>query len=170
MTETLATPSGRLVESQLSSLLVKDTSNAIFDLGKDRAYLFKVGYSSNNAYKLLFDPQIYKEAYERIKSKPGNMTPGVDRNTLDGFSNEKIYKIIEAMKSRGFKFQPSRRVMIPKKNGKHRAISIPSPLDKVVQSAIHIILEKIYEPLFRDSSHGFRPNKSCHSALNTIKT
>jgi group II intron reverse transcriptase/maturase len=123
-----------------------------------------------NLYHEMFKPQNYKQAYEQIKSKAGNMTPGISGETLDGFSNDKIMKIIEAMKDRSFKFKPSRRIQIPKPNGKLRNIGIPNPIDKIVQRVIKGILERIYEPVFLNTSHGFRPDRSCHTALKYIKT
>jgi retron-type reverse transcriptase len=97
------------------------------------------------------------------------MTAGADKETLDGFLIEKIKKTIQSMKDRSFKFNPSRRIEIPKANGKKRCIGIPSPVDKVVQTVAKNILEEIYEPIFNDSSHGFRPNRSYHTALREIK-
>jgi len=128
-----------------------------------------VNFLPRNIYKHLFIPQIYKDAYSKIKSKPGNMTPGVDNETLDGFSNRTINKIVLEMKNRSFKFKPSRQLLIPKPNGGFRTLGVPSPVDKIVQSAIKSLIEQVYEPLFKDSSHGFRPNRGCHTALKKIK-
>lgn len=61
------------------------------------------------------------------------MTPGISEETLDAFSNKKIDKIISQMKDRSFKFKPSRRVYIPKADGKKRPLGIPCPIDKIVQ-------------------------------------
>jgi len=120
-------------------------------------------------YNDMFNEQNYKNAYEQIKRKEGNMTEGTDKETLDGFSIAKIRKTIQSMKDRSFKFKPSRRIEIHKVNGKKRIISIPSPVDKIVQTVAKNILEVIYEPKFQESSHGFRPNRGCHTALREIK-
>jgi group II intron reverse transcriptase/maturase len=124
-------------------------------------------------YRLLYSEDLYLAAYERLKSKPGNMTPGVDGSTLDGFSRETIRRIISSMRDESFRFSPARRVEIPKANGKMRPLGIASPTEKVVQEAIRMVLEAIYEspggPTFLDSSHGFRPGRSCHTALKEIK-
>ena len=120
-------------------------------------------------YNDMFNEQNYKEAYEQIKGKEANTTEGADKDTLDGFSIVKIRKIIQSMKDRSFKFKPSRRIEIPKANGKKRMIGISCPVDKIVQTVAKNILEDIYEPKFQESSHGFRPNRGCHTALREIK-
>ncbi|WP_244422421.1 reverse transcriptase domain-containing protein [Ktedonobacter racemifer] len=128
---------------------------------------------NDDLYRLMFKEDLYIIAYEQIKSKPGNMTPGTDGETLDGFSLETIRESIEAMRSESFQFQPVRQSFIPKANGKMRKLGIPSAKDKIVQQAIYMILEAIYDsshtPYFRETSHGFRPNHSCHTALREIR-
>jgi retron-type reverse transcriptase len=104
-------------------------------------------------------------AYENIKSKPGNMTPGVTPETLDGISKSRIESLSQSLKDESFTFSPSRRVQIPKASGGFRPLSVAPPMDKIVQEAMKLVLESIYEPLFKDCSHGFRPNKGCHTAL-----
>lgn len=120
-------------------------------------------------YRLLYRPELYELAYEKIKSKPGNMTEGSDGKTLDGFSFQIITDLIERLRNESFQFHPARRIFIPKANGKQRPLGISSPLDKVVQEALRLILEAIYDSphgaYFRNCSHGFRPNRSCHTAL-----
>lgn len=124
---------------------------------------------NSDLYRLMYSEDLYVIAYERIKSKPGNMTPGVDGSTLDGFSMEAIRSIIGKMRDESFRFAGARRVEIPKANGGVRALGIAPPKDKVVQEAIRIILEAIYEPTFSDHSHGFRPKRGCHTALQEIR-
>jgi group II intron reverse transcriptase/maturase len=127
------------------------------------------GWVNFDLYRLLYRPELYEVAYERIKSKPGNMTAGSDGVTLDGFSFQVITDLIASLRDESFQFQPARRIHIPKANGKQRPLGIPSPLDKVVQEVRRLILEAIYDSphgaYFRESSHGFRPNRSCHTAL-----
>jgi len=109
-------------------------------------------------------------AYERLKSKPGNMTPGTDGQTLDGYSVEDIQKMIGLLRTEQYRPTPVRRVYIPKKvKGKRRPLGVPSPRDKLVQECIRLILEAIYEPNFHDNSHGFRPGRSCHTALESLR-
>src|SRR5215472_9699163 len=128
---------------------------------------------NDDLYRLLYKADLYILAYERIKSKPGNMTPGTDGETLDGFSMEAIQTIIEEMRTEQFHFKPVRTTFIPKANGKMRKLGIPCVRDKVVQEAMRLILEAIYDspygPYFRDTSHGFRPNHSCHTALREFR-
>ncbi|WP_052567960.1 reverse transcriptase domain-containing protein [Ktedonobacter racemifer] len=130
-------------------------------------------WTNDDLYRLMFKEDLYIIAYEQIKSKPGNMTPGTDGETLDGFSLKTIREIIEAMRSESFQFKPVRQSFIPKANGKMRKLGIPSAKDKIVQQAIYMILEAIYDsphtPYFQETSHGFRPNHSCHTALREIR-
>lgn len=121
----------------------------------------------------MYKEELYILAYERIKSKPGNMTPGTDGQTIDGWSLEEIQKIIQEMRSEKFQFKPVRIEYIPKSNGKMRKLGISSARDKIVQEAIRLILETIYDsphgPYFLETSHGFRPKRSCHTALREIR-
>ena len=100
---------------------------------------------NDDLYRLLYKADLYILAYERIKSKPGNMTPGTDGETLDGFSMETIQTIIEEMRTEQFRFKPVRTTFIPKANGKMRRLGIPCVRDKVVQEAMRLILEAIYD-------------------------
>ena len=80
---------------------------------------------NHEIYRLMYKEDLYIVAYERIKSKPGNMTPGTDEETLDGFSLEAIREIIREMKTEQFRFKPVRQEFIPKPNGKMRKLGIP---------------------------------------------
>ena len=130
-------------------------------------------WTNDHLYRLLYKEDLYILAYERIKSAPGNMTPGTDGKTLDGFSLHMIDEIIEEMRTEQFQFQPVRTVYIPKANGKMRKLGIPSTRDKIVQEVIRMVLECIYDSpygaYFHEASHGFRPTRSCHTALQEIR-
>lgn len=130
---------------------------------KDENYVFQ------RLYRNLFCIDLYMLAYARIYKNEGNMTPGVDEQTIDGFSKDRVYKIIERMKTETYYPKAVRRSYIPKKGGK-RALGISSFDDKLVQEVLRQIIEAIYEPLFSDCSHGFRPNRSCQTALHQIKS
>jgi len=144
-------------------------NQALIGLEALRKHNVDRGWVNYDLYRLLYRPELYEVAYERIKSKPGNMTAGSDGQTLDGFSHQTIRNLIASLRDESFQFQPARRIHIPKANGKTRALGIPSPRDKVVQEALRLILEAIYDSphgaYFLESSHGFRPNRSCHTAL-----
>lgn len=122
----------------------------------------------DNIYSLLYQRECYDLAYGYIKSNPGNMTPGSDGTTLDGWSIDKIDHIISQMKNESFKFTPSRIVEIPKQDGSKRQLAIAPPKDKIVQRILAWILEAIYEPTFLVNSFGFRPNLGCHDAIKFI--
>ena len=97
------------------------------------------------------------------------MTPGTDGQTIDQMSIGRIERLIETLRNESYKPHPAKRVYIPKKNGKKRPLGIPSVEDKLVQEVVRMILEAIYEGHFESSSHGFRPHKSCHTALTSIQ-
>ena len=126
-------------------------------------------YVFERIYRILFNEDMFMLAYERIKSKPGNMTPGTDGKTIDGMSISHIQKIIESIKDESYQPQPVKRVYIPKKNGKKRPLGIPTVDDKLVQEVTRLILEAIYEGSFEDSSHGYRPFRSPQTALARVK-
>lgn len=125
---------------------------------------------NKDLYRLLCKKDFLSACYQSIKSKAGNMTPGVDLETLDGYSDKTLDSAINALKDQTWQFKPVRRQYIPKANKKLRPLGIPSPRDKIIQKGIEMILSAIYEPLFSDLSHGFRAGRSCHSALRLVRT
>lgn len=127
------------------------------------------GYRYEQLYRNLYNPAFYLLAYQQTYSKPGNMSPVVDGKTFDGMNLARVNKIITSMKDHSYCPKPARRTYIPKKNGKLRPLGIQSSDDKLVQQVMKMMLENIYEDTFTDTSHGFRPNRSCHSALSQIK-
>lgn len=127
-------------------------------------------YKFERLYRNLYNPEFYLLAYKNIYTNEGSMTPGVDGTTIDGMSNQRIERLIESLKKRSYQPQPARRVYIEKKNStKKRPLGIPAGDDKLVQEIVRMILESIFEPNFSDASHGFRPRKSCHTALMHIQ-
>lgn len=126
-------------------------------------------YKYERLYRNLFNEQMYYTAYQRIYAKQGNMTSGTDGKTIDQMSIQRIDDLIVSLKNETYKPHPAKRVYIPKKNGKKRPLGIPSFEDKLVQEVTRMMLEAIYEGYFEYTSHGFRPNKSCHTALTHIQ-
>ncbi len=110
-------------------------------------------------------------AYELIKSNPDNATRGSDLKILNNLSPDWFKKTSKTLLASQFKFKSARRTYIPKRmdKNKKRPLTINSLRDRVVQQAIHLVLNAIYESTFLDSSHGFRPNRGNHTALRSIK-
>ncbi len=121
-------------------------------------------------HRLLYNPELFCQAYGNIYGKQGSMTPGADpHDTVDGMSLRKIERIIKQLRDGTFRWKPVRRAYIPKSNGKKRPLGVPGWTDKLVQEAMRIVLEAYYEPQFSECSHGFRPHRGCHTALEAIR-
>lgn len=123
-------------------------------------------------YRYMLRPDIYFLAYKHLYANNGAATPGVDKDdTADGFSEAKIARIIESLREGSYQPKPVRRTYIDKKNGsgKKRPLGLPGFTDKLIQEALRMILEAVYEPVFSPQSHGFRSGRSCHTALKDIK-
>lgn len=116
-------------------------------------------------YRYLLRPDLYFIAYQKLYSNNGAATEGIDRDTADGFSEVKVEKLIASLADESYCPKPSRRIYLKKPNGKRRPLGIPSFSDKLVQEVLRMVLEAVYEPIFSETSHGFRPGKSCHTAL-----
>jgi group II intron reverse transcriptase/maturase len=123
----------------------------------------------NRLYRNLYNVDMFKVAYANIYSHEGNMTPGSDGETIDGFSLELVERLIDELRQEKYFPRPVRRTYIPKKNGKKRPLGIPAFRDKLVQEVVRMMLEAIYDPIFSDASHAYRQDKSCHTALHQIK-
>jgi RNA-directed DNA polymerase len=129
--------------------------------------LSRQGKRINGLFRLLACPLVWERAYETIAPNKGALTPGIDpANTLDGFSLERMNRIIAAVMDGSYRFSPVRRHYIPKANGAKRPLGIPTADDKLVQAAVKFLLEHVFEPVFSDQSHGFRRGRSCHTALD----
>lgn len=135
----------------------------------------KDGIYTHITTRFLANPEFLKLAYAHIKNKEGNMTSeGTNSNIiLDGISQKWFEDTALRLKNGTYEFSPSRRINIPKKGSlKLRPLTMGNPRDKIIQKAIQLVLEEIYEnkeKTFSDASHGFRPNRSCHTALQQIK-
>lgn len=131
--------------------------------------LSRQGKRINGLFRMLANPLLWEWAYEEIASNRGALTRGVTDNTLDGYSPERVERIIGRLMNGTYRFTPVRRVYIPKPNGKQRPLGIPTADDKLVQGAVKLLLELVYEAVFSPHSHGFRRKRSCHTALSTIQ-
>ena len=145
---------------------MRDPENVLNSLQEHSA---QSGYVYDRLYRNLFNREFFLQAYQNIYASQGNMTAGTDGKTIDAMSLERVDRLIAALKDESYQPKPSRRTYIPKKNGKLRPLGIPSIDDKLVQEVVRMLLESIYENSFEDTSHGFRPNKSCHTALRMIQ-
>jgi len=141
------------------------TAKTIHELIRERG---EKGLPLERVYRLLFNRNLYLEAYGKIYRNKGAMTHGVTDETPDGMSLEKIDAIIEALRYERYQWLPARRVYIPKKSGKKRPLGMPVWSDKLVQEVIRSLLEAYFEPQFSDHSHGFRPKRGCHTAFREI--
>jgi len=124
---------------------------------------------ARDVYKHLLDPEMYLKAYGKIYRNNGAMTNGITEETVDSMSLDKIRTIIDSVKFERYKWTPVRRTYIPKKDGKKRPLGMPTWSDKLLQEVIRQILEAYYESQFSEHSHGFRPERGCHTALQEIQ-
>lgn len=152
---------------------VAGASTVLTRLEKIRELNAKREWINRDLYRLTSKMDMLVVAYERLKSQPGNMTPGSDDQTLDGLSMSTLKKLSERLQTEQYQPKPVRTTYIPKANGKLRKLGIPNPRDKIVQEVIRDILEAVYESpkgaYFSDNSHGFRRAHSCHTALRQIQ-
>lgn len=134
---------------------------AMQKMGEKRTPLTRV-------YRSLFSEDLFLAAYDKIARNRGALTAGTENDTVDGMNLARIRKIIEQLRSERFRFHPARRIQIPKKSGGTRPLGLPNFTDKLVQEVLRMVLEAYYEPRFRDSSHGFRSGRGCHTALTAV--
>ena len=142
-------------------------TNAILDIYRQRGAR---GLPLERVYRHLFDPELFLRAYGKIYRNAGAMTKGDTAETVDGMSLQKINTIIGLLRTERYKWTPVRRSYIEKRDGsgKKRPLGLPTWSDKLVQEAVRTLLEPYYEQRFSAHSHGFRPDRSCHSALRAI--
>jgi group II intron reverse transcriptase/maturase len=119
-------------------------------------------------YRQMYNEEMYLGAYAKLYPNRGALSRGVTNETVDGMSLERIERIIEEMKYERFNWNPVNRTYIPKRKGGQRPIGKPDFRDKLVQEIIRAILSAYYEPQFSQNSHGFRPERGCHTALAQI--
>jgi group II intron reverse transcriptase/maturase len=135
---------------------------ALHKLGEQRQPLTRV-------YRCLYSEDLFLDAYAKISRNKGALTPGTSDDTADGTSLKHIHHLIEQLRQERFYFRPVRRIQVPKRRGGQRPLGLPNFSDKLVQETVRQLLEAYYEPQFRESSHGFRPGRGCHTALAAIQ-
>lgn len=159
--------------SKSSNNRVEDTTDVVDALKQLK--LEKDGIYTHITSRFLANPEFLKLAYGLIKNKEGNLTLGGDssKTTLDGISRTWFDDTALRLKKGIYQFSSSRRISISKKDSSTpRSLTVGNPKDKIIQKAIQLVLEEIYENkenFFSDASHGFRSNRSCHTALEKIK-
>lgn len=121
-----------------------------------------------NLYDLLTWEPLMAWAFDTLMTNRGSRTAGVDgiaRRAALKQRDRILADLRVALKTHTYQHQPVRRTYIPKANGKQRPLGIPTLTDRLVQLMVKAILEPIFESDFRPESHGFRPGRSCHTAM-----
>jgi retron-type reverse transcriptase len=131
--------------------------------------LSRAGKRINGLHRLMRSPYLFERAYSRVARNKGALTPGIDGETFDGTTLAKLARLARRVAEGTYRPRPVRRVYIPKASGKLRPLGIPTVEDRLVQEVVRTLLEAIYEPVFSQHSHGFRPGRSCHTALDEIR-
>jgi len=141
-------------------------ADALLDIYQQRG---AKGLPLERVYRHLFDPKLFLRAYGKIYRNYGATTRGATGETVDGMSLNKVQVIIDLLRQERYHWTPVRRLEIPKPKGGTRPLGIPIWSDKLVQEVLRTLLEPYYEQRFSTRSHGFRPNRGCHSALREIR-
>lgn len=143
---------------------------------------FKLGHKAKrepefrfySLYGLLLREDVLHTAWAVVSDSKGGRTPGVDGVTVhhiveaeDGVE-ELLAQLREELRDKAYRPDPVKRIEIPKANGKTRPLGIPTVRDRVVQTAVLLLLEPIFEADFLDCSHGFRPGRSAHDAVKEV--
>ena len=131
--------------------------------------------SSSRRYHALYDKiyrmDVLKRAWKVVKENGG--CAGIDKETIqtiEGTGVDKVLKeIAEQLREGTYRPQPVQRVEIPKDKGRTRPLGIPIVRDRIVQAAVKLIIEPVFEADFKDCSYGFRPKRNAHQALETIR-
>lgn len=141
------------------------TTKTLLGLLRERG---KRGLPLERVYRQLFNRNLYLTAYGKIYRNAGSTTKGVNDDTADGMSLEKIDTIIAALRNERYQWKPAKRIYIPKRNGKRRPLGLPVWSDKLLAEVIRMILSAYYDCQFSEHSHGFREDRGCHTALQDI--
>jgi RNA-directed DNA polymerase len=120
-------------------------------------------YNNNNLFLLLTDPCYLAYCYLLLKKSSCSNEHITERITLTAILNLSV-----KIRSKNYVPNASTKIYIKKSNGKMRPLKIPSPIDKILQKGIFILLKEIFEPIFTPYSHGYRESYNCHTALHQI--
>ena len=156
---------GGIVQFHKTEVCAMQDANVYLELVHERG---KKGLPLERVYRQLFNRNLYLKAYGKIYRNAGVLTPGINEDTVDAMSLEKIDAIIEALRYERYHWKPARRIYIPKKDGKQRPLGLPGWSDKLLGEVVRMILSAYFEPTFSDHSHGFREGRGCHTALREI--
>ena len=119
-------------------------------------------------FRILNKDEIWIAAYENLKGNKGALTPGTSSETMDGMSLDRLKRLKENVTKQKHTFKPVKLIFIPS-GVKLRPLGLPTANDKIVQEVMRMILEAIYEPVFSNTSFGFRAGMGCHDALNHVE-
>lgn len=127
----------------------------------------------DDLYNWVHDPAVLTIAWKRVAGNKGSRTAGIDRATVSAIASqhgvqEFLHQVRATLKARTFTPVPVRQVMIPKASGKLRSLGIPTVTDRVVQAALKLVLEPVFEADFQSCSYGFRPNRRAQDAIAEI--
>lgn len=129
------------------------------------SYIKEAGSLKLPVYQTISNPCVLLIAYSKLKNKKAS---GIDDIPIENVTLATIFSLSLELRFKKYSPNPTKRIFIPTANGKMRPLGIASSKDKIVQRALLILLEPLFEKVFLDSSHGFRKNRSCHTALKEI--
>jgi RNA-directed DNA polymerase len=128
-------------------------------------------FEFDDIYNIVCSDAFLREAWLNVSSNRGARTPGVDGTAAEDYAehlNENLEGLRQNLESGTYRPKPVRRVYIPKGPDEVRPLGIPTMEDRVVQESLRLVMEPIYETDFAENSFGFRPNRSCHDALQMV--
>jgi group II intron reverse transcriptase/maturase len=145
----------------------------VINVAKEMEHLHKLaaenpGTRFPRLWEKILTEEWLTQAWEEIRKNQGSQTPGVDKRIGEDVDLNRIRRISRRMHEGTYRPQPVRRVYIPKRNGTLRPLGIPTIEDRLVQQALRMVLEPIFEADFLPCSHGFRQSHSPHTALRDV--